>query len=116
MTSEERIISLHRRMDILQGRREQQERKKTTLLGAGCGTLAVCLILLGFHEGAGNSGGTATLYTGAAMLFENAGGYVTTAVAAFMAGMIVTVICIRNRQRHEQNKVNMENDRRGREE
>ncbi len=98
MTSEERIASLHTRMDALW---ERRERRKTAGLGAGCGALAVCLIMMIVSEGRPSSGGTAGLYSGATMLFENAGGYVTAAIAAFMAGVIITVACIRFKTKHE---------------
>ena len=101
MTSEERIASLHMRMDCLKKKRDRQERLKTAALGSGCGVLAVCLILLICGAGQGGSGGTAGLYSGATMLFENAGGYVAIAVAAFMAGVIIAVACIRYRQKQE---------------
>ena len=96
MTAEERVASLHARMDAL---RERRERKKTAALGAGCGLLAACLILLIGNIGTGASGGTAGLYSGATMLFENAGGYVLLAVAAFMVGVIVTATLMRSRRK-----------------
>ena len=98
MTSEERIASLHIRMDAL---RERKEQRKTAALGAGCGALAVCLMAMLISVGKPVSGGTAGLYSGATMLFENAGGYVAAAIAAFMAGVIITVACIRYRMKHE---------------
>ena len=98
MTFEERIASLHTRMDAL---RERRERQKTAWLCAGCGALTVCLILLIIHEGRPSSGGTAGLYSGATLLYENAGGYVTVAAAAFTAGFIITAAWIRYRMKHE---------------
>ena len=35
------------------------------------------------------------------MLFENAGGYVMTAVLAFMAGVIITVVLMRRRAKQK---------------
>ena len=63
--------------------------------------LAAYLTWLFFSEGIGSPRGTAGPYSGAAMLFENAGGYVTTAVAAFMAGVIIAAACIRYRQKQK---------------
>ena len=96
MTSEERIASLHTRMDAL---RERKERRTTAGLGAGCAALAVCLVWLICSEGTGGSGGTAGLYSGATMLFENAGGYVAIAVAAFMIGAVITAVLLKKRFR-----------------
>ena len=104
MTAEDRIASLHARMDAL---REKRERRKTAALGLGCGSLTACLILLIGNVGTGGSGGgpapggTAGLYSGAAILFENAGVYVLLAVAAFMVGVVVTALCIRYRKKRE---------------
>lgn len=95
MTAEERVYALHARMDAL---REKQERRKTAALGAGCGLLGACLILLIGSSGTAR-GGTAGPYSGATKLFEDAGGYVAIAVAAFMAGVIVTAVLIRKRYR-----------------
>ena len=94
MTSEERIASLHTRMENL---REKDERQKTAGLGAGCCILTVCLILLICNAGESSPGGTASLYSGATMLFENAGGYVTIAVAAFMIGVVITAVLLKKR-------------------
>ena len=102
MTPEERIASLHMRMGALRERQEKQERQKTVALGSGCCGLALCLILLICAEGTGSAGRTAGLYSGATMLFENAGGYVAIAVAAFMAGVVIAVACIRHRQKQEE--------------
>ena len=61
MTAEERVYALHARMDAL---REKQERRKTAALGAGCGLLGACLILLIGSSGTAR-GGTAGPYSGA---------------------------------------------------
>ena len=95
MTAQERVISLHERMEALQ---RTQERRKTAALGASCHVLTICLLLLIFG-GASHSGGTAGLYSGAVLMFENAGGYVLTAVVAFVIGVIITVAIIWNRER-----------------
>lgn len=108
MTSEERIASLRARMDAL---REKKERQKTAWLGSGCAALAVCLILLICSAGKGGSGVTAGIYSGATMLFENAGGYVAVAVLAFMLGVVITVACIRHKDRHGNGQDNATKER-----
>ena len=97
MTAEERVSSLHQRMAVMRRKREQ---RKTRALGAGCVGLGACLTALIFSGS--HTGGTAGTYTGAAMLFEDAGGYVLAAVPAFMLGVIITVLCIRYRKKREQ--------------
>lgn len=49
-------------------------------------------------------GGTAGIYSGATMLFANAGGYVLVAIGAFMVGVIITVVLRnkRNKQKREE--------------
>ena len=95
MTAEERVASLHCRVDAL---RRARERNRTTALGATCCVLAAGLVALLADDGMGHSGGTAGVYAGATILFEEAGGYVLAAVSAFMAGVVVTVTCLRRRR------------------
>ena len=100
MTAEDKITSLHQKMNLL---RAKQERQKTAAYGAGSVVLAACVVMMIIYasEGNGAVGTTAGLYSGATMLFENAGGYVAAAIAAFMVGVIVTVLCIKQRAKHE---------------
>ncbi|MBR0087058.1 MAG: hypothetical protein IJL98_04885 [Lachnospiraceae bacterium] len=99
MTTEERVKSLHARMDALKRRREK---RKTGLTGAACAVLTLCLVWLIFDGGAAHAGGPAGLYSGATMLLENAGGYVLAAVAAFTAGVVITVLLIKKTRKKEQ--------------
>ena len=89
---QERIEALHARMVA---RRRARERRKTSALGLSCAVLTLCLFLLVFGESTVHSGSMAGLYSGAAMLFDGAGGYVLVAVVAFTAAVIITVSCIR---------------------
>ena len=106
MTAEERVTALHLRMTAL---RQRKERRKTGALGAGCAGLTACLMTLIFSER--QMGGTAGTYTGAAMLFEDAGGYVLSAVLAFMLGVIITVLCFRIRTKRESGRDDEEKER-----
>ena len=87
MTSEERVASLYARMATLRGRRK---RRRTTALGVSCAGLCICLFLLIFNGGAIHGRSTPGQYSGTAMLFEDAGGYVLVAVIAFTVGAVVT--------------------------
>ena len=98
LTAEEKVAALHKRMEALRRRREK---RKTQALGISCAGLTFCLLFLVFGEGAAHRGGAAGMYSGATMLFENAGGYVLTALAAFAVGTLVTVLCIRYRRAGE---------------
>ena len=95
MTNEERIQALHARVSAIQRARE---RRKTGAVGAAGAVLSVCLLFLVFGGGT-HPGGAAGLYSGATMLFEGAGPYVLIALAAFMAGVIVSAALIRNRKK-----------------
>ena len=96
MTREEKISSLHERMEAYTRMRES---RKTTLLGAASAVLAICLIFIVFVGGGTQLGEAGGMYSGATMLFENAGGYVLLAIGSFMVGVIVTVLCIRYRKK-----------------
>ena len=58
--------------------------------------------------------GAEGLYTGATMIFQDAGGYVLAVVVAFMAGVIITALCIRCRakRRTENDDTKKGSDRR----
>ena len=88
-TAEERIAALHARMDAL---RRARERRKTIALSAADIFLAACLILTVMIEGKLHSAASAGLYSGAILLFEGSGGYVLTAVIAFFAGAVLTLV------------------------
>ena len=96
-TEERRIESLHGHMAA---RRRARERRITAALRAGSGGLACFLLLLIYDLSGAHPARMAGLYSGATMLFEDAGSYVLLALGAFMAGVIITVLCIRM-NRHE---------------
>ena len=102
MTAEERVSSLHKRMDTM---RRKQEQRKTGVIGALNIGLAACLLFLLFGEGTAHFSGEAGMYSGSSLLFEGAGGYVLVAVIAFAAAVITTVLCMRrqnkNKETHE---------------
>ena len=93
MTYEERVRELHRRMAARQRRKENL---RTWAMGASSLILFTCLLTLVGSTGLIHRGATAGLYTGAILLFESAGSYVLTALAAFTAGVVSTVILKRH--------------------
>ncbi len=99
MKAEERVFVLHRKMEAARRRREK---RKTGTMGAASLSLAACLAVLIFAEGPAHSGGTPGMFSGATMLFENAGGYVLLAVAAFMAGVVTTVLIKRSQRKKKE--------------
>lgn len=101
-TEDELVASLHERMDR---RRSARERHTLGALGALCLALTLCLASLLFG-GAAHPGGTAGVYSGAAMLYESAGGYVLTALVAFMLGAAVTTALRLQREKEKREKEN----------
>ena len=97
MTDAERVQALYERVKRLQRKRE---RRKTASLSVACTGTGLCLMLMIFGGGGAHRGGTAGLFTGATILFEGAGVYVLVALLAFMAGVVITLLCLR-RQRHQ---------------
>jgi uncharacterized membrane protein len=112
MTAEERVSALHERVNA---KKRAREMMKTAVVGVLSAVLSICLILLIFAGGA-HSGSSAGMYSGATMLFGEAGGYVLAAVAAFMAGVIVTVLIIRKRKRDRQKEEEEVSDKEGKDE
>ncbi len=95
-TQEERIEALHRRAREL-------EKQRCGRQMAGLGGISVFLAALltfvvqmtdqkpqSFRE---------DQFAGSSLLSESAGGYVLAAVIAFFAGVVITAVCIRMRQR-----------------
>lgn len=99
MTAEERVSSLHKRMDTM---RKTQEHRKTSMIGALNIGLAVCLLFLLFGEGTAQFSSPEGMYSGSSLLFEGAGGYVLVAVIAFTAAVITTVLCIRYKNKNKE--------------
>lgn len=90
MTNEALIRRVHQRAGAIQIRRERQAR---AALGAMCGLLgfALAALCLGLPMHALPRGDM----TGASLLADDVGGYLLAAVLAFMAGVIITVLCLR---------------------
>lgn len=68
-------------------------------------TLCCCLIYAAW-DFSGSSPGAVQGMNGATMLLENAGGYVLVGVLCFIAAVVITVLCIRSRE-----KAKKENDK-----
>ncbi len=98
MTTEERVRSLHVKMEAF---RLERERQKTGLVGAVSIVLAICLVILIFSVGGMHTGGPAGLYSGSTMLFTDVGGYVLCAIISFTTAVILTVACIRLKEKND---------------
>ena len=99
-TTEQRIAVLHLRTRQLRRRRE-----KTVLSGLALLSLLLFVFLtrLSAVPAGIYSGSTGDSFTGASLLDESIGGYVMTAVLAFMTGVFITAAIIRHRNRNNKN-------------
>lgn len=84
--------------------RQKQRRRETRAL---CGLSALCLLLsislvgtIGALTGAGHSAAL-SLY-GSILLHEDAGGYVLVGVISFTAAVVMTVLCVKYRERKKE--------------
>ena len=97
-TAEEMMRAVHARAAAL---RRSRHRRQLTLTGGACGLLSAALLTsIGIFGGL-RLRPVNESYAEASLLSDSAGGYVLAAVAAFMAGVIVSVLCIRRRKRAE---------------
>jgi len=81
--------------------RRSADRLKTRLLGAWCLVLAAFTVGMTYVL-SGTAQGGASGMMGSMLLFGRSGGYVLTGVAAFAAAALITVLCMRRRNRTDQ--------------
>ena len=94
----ERARLARRRAAVLA--RRAQRRSIGALGAAGCALFAALMSALGAVTGLDSAAAIGT--GGAMLLYENAGGYVLVGVAAFAAAVVITVACIRYREKSKQ--------------
>lgn len=73
------------------------------------GLLSLCVTLSAFLVGIiGNMAGKGYCYVegfyGSTLMYENAGSHVLVGVISFAAAVVITVLCIRNREKNKKNK------------
>jgi len=99
--TDERTELILQRVRMLRRRRARQG---SEALAAICCVLCVCLAgLFQVQTDGGGSAHVPELY-GSALLYSGAGGYVLVGVMAFAAGVVVTVLCIRNQEKNREEK------------
>lgn len=90
---------------------ELHRKRENRLLG---GLASLCVVLAFSLIGAfgfltdGGQGGTVPGLYGAVLLFEDAGGYVITGVLSFAAAVIITVFCLRSREKTKKTNIDTE--------
>lgn len=95
-TAQELTVAVHARMADLC---HQRERRRAALTGAVSGALGVALVFAINDMGGLQHNAVTAGYEGASLLSDSVGGYVLAAVGAFMVGVVVTVLCIRSRNK-----------------
>lgn len=99
-TTEEMVLAVHERMNVLQRR---QENRRISLAGGGCAVLGAAVAALIARFGGTRHTVLPGEYAGASLLTDEVGGYVLIALAAFMAGAAVTVF-IRARKKRQNSR------------
>ena len=100
MKNEDKLALIHKRAHQLRHRRDGT---RLLLHGGVCTVLTAVLVFL--IGGTSETADTDTLFTGASLLDANVGGYVLTAVAAFMSGTALTALLIKhNKKSKEKNE------------
>ena len=94
-STQERIARLHARAKELERARDK---RRLYLLGGASSALLIALVSL-VSWFSGRVTGRVEGFTASSLLGESAGGYVLTAVVAFMIGTVVTVLLIWWRQK-----------------
>ncbi len=95
---EERLRKMHERADELKKRRTGIE---NGILGTVSAILGICLIFVLSQVQCLEHGIRSGQNTGSSLLSDSVGGYVLIAVAAFLIGVIVTVLIYKTRKRRK---------------
>ena len=98
---EEKLLLLHNRAEKLE---RQREKRLLSLTGGFASVMALILIICVMNFSNLSHSLQETSFSGASLLNESIGGYVIVAIAAFVAASILTVFCLRRRDRYKENK------------
>lgn len=102
-----------RRVQLRAG--QLQRKRENRLLG---GLTSLCVLLAFSLVGTvnamtgGGQGGMVPGFFGAMLLYEDAGGCVLVGVLSFAAAVVITVLCMRSREKIKKNKNNAEENER----
>lgn len=90
-SKEERISLIHTRAARIKRR---QDKNIITGIGSLCAVLLILLSgMMNMLVTSSKLSDSTGMYAGSSLLDASAGGYVLTAIVAFMVGVIITVIC-----------------------
>ncbi len=99
-TTDEALAEVLRRSDQLVRRRDR--RTCGRLFGLTGALLAALVLVIAVLPGGGGSAPAESVY-GAFLLSREAGGYVLAAVLAFALGVVITLLCLKQRQKNRDN-------------
>lgn len=94
--TEEKLNRMHQRAAEI---KRQEDRSRLRALGSLSGVLLVCLVVVLQQLQSLHHEMLMGQSTGSSLLDESAGGYVLAAVIAFIAGVIITTVIYKNRNR-----------------
>lgn len=95
-TAEEQLRRMHMRAAEI---KRQEDRSRLRALGSLSGMLLVCLVVVMQQLQSLHHEILTGQSTGSSLLDESAGGYVLAAVIAFLAGVIITAVIYKKRNR-----------------
>ena len=99
-TTDEMVLAVHERMNKIQRR---QETARISAAGGSCVLLFAAVIALVVRFGGMQHQVLPSAYSGASLLADDVGGYILTALIAFMAGAAIAAV-IRAKRRKKPDK------------
>ena len=106
--TEERLTKMHRRAAEI---KRKEDRSRLRVLGSLSGGLVACLVIAVHQFGSMHHEMLTGQSTGSSLLDASAGGYVLAAVGAFIAGVIITTVIYKNRNKNQNLDNQMEEKR-----
>ena len=95
-SAEERLTRMHERAEAI---KRQEDKTRLRILGSFSAGLMVCFVIAMQQLQSMHHGILPGQNTGSSLLDDSAGGYVLAAVIAFIAGVVITAVIIRYRNR-----------------
>lgn len=107
------MMDTGQRVELVKSRARQMRRRRDKHITGRLSLLSVtlcCCLIYGLGHFSSRSLGAVQGLSGATMLLENAGGYVLVGVLCFIAAVVITVLCIRSREKAKKENGKSEED------
>ena len=95
-SAEERVARMHERAAAI---KRQEDRSRLRILGSVSAALLICLVVCMQQVQNMQNGILSGQNTGTSLLDDSAGGYVLAAVIAFIAGVVITAVIYKYRNK-----------------